>query len=29
MDLLKVLAIAGSGTLLFIVIELIRRGRLK
>src|SRR5271169_6691711 len=29
MDLLKILAITGSGALLFIVIELIRRGRLK
>jgi len=29
MDFLKILAIAGSGALLFIVIELIRRGRLK
>jgi len=29
MDLLKILAIAGSGALLFIVIELIRRCRLK
>ncbi|HYA87350.1 MAG TPA: DUF2304 domain-containing protein [Nitrospirota bacterium] len=29
MDVLKILAIAGSGILLFIVIELIRRGRLK
>ena len=29
MDLLKMLAIAGSGTILVVVIELIRRGRLK
>jgi len=29
MDLLKILAIIGSGSLLIIVIELIRRGRLK
>ena len=29
MDLLKILAIAGSGVLLFVVIELIRRGQLK
>jgi len=29
MDLLKILAIAGSSALLFIVVELIRRGRLK
>ena len=29
MDLLKLLAIIGSGALLFIVAELIRRGRLK
>ena len=29
MDLLKILAIVGSGTVLFLVIELIRRGRLK
>ncbi len=29
MDLLKILAIVGSGALLFIVVELIRRGRLK
>jgi hypothetical protein len=29
MDLLNVLAIFGSGTVLFLVIELIRRGRLK
>jgi hypothetical protein len=29
MDILKILAIIGSGTLLFIVIELIRRGQLK
>ncbi len=29
MDLLKILAITGSGVLLFVVIELIRRGRLK
>jgi len=28
-DLLKILAIVGSGALLFIVVELIRRGRLK
>ncbi len=29
MDIVKVLAIAGSGAVLFAVIELIRRGRLK
>jgi len=29
MDIVKVLAIAGSATLLFLVLELIRRGRLK
>jgi len=29
MDLLKILAIVGSGTVLFLVIELVRRGRLK
>jgi len=29
MDILKLLAIAGSATLLFLVLELIRRGRLK
>jgi hypothetical protein len=29
MDIIKVLAIAGSATLLFLVFELIRRGRLK
>jgi hypothetical protein len=29
MDLLKILAIVGSGTVLLLVIELIRRGRLK
>jgi len=29
MDILKILAIVGSGALLFIVAELIRRGRLK
>ncbi|HUI44923.1 MAG TPA: DUF2304 domain-containing protein [Nitrospirota bacterium] len=29
MDVLKILAIVGSGALLFIVAELIRRGRLK
>jgi hypothetical protein len=29
MDLLKILAIVGSGSLLFVVVELIRRGRLK
>jgi hypothetical protein len=29
MDLLKIIAVVGSGALLFIVIELIRRGRLK
>jgi hypothetical protein len=29
MDLLKILAITGSGILLILVIELIRRGRLK
>lgn len=29
MDLLKILAIVGSGTVLFLVVELIRRGRLK
>jgi hypothetical protein len=29
MDLLKILAIVGSGALLLIVVELIRRGRLK
>lgn len=29
MDLLKILAIAGSSVLLFVVIELIRRGQLK
>jgi hypothetical protein len=29
MDLIKVLAIVGSGSVLFVVIELIRRGRLK
>lgn len=29
MDLLKILAIIGSGALLVVVIELIRRGRLK
>ncbi len=29
MDLLKFLAVAGSGTLLVIVVELIRRGKLK
>lgn len=29
MDLLKILAIAGSGSLLFVVFELIRRDRLK
>jgi len=29
MDLLKILAIAGSGLVLVVVIELIRRGRLK
>jgi len=29
MDLIKIVAILGSGSVLFIVIELIRRGRLK
>lgn len=29
MDLLKMLAVGGSGTVLILVIELIRRGRLK
>ncbi len=29
MDLLKIIAIVGSGSLLFVVVELIRRGRLK
>jgi hypothetical protein len=29
MDLLKILAVAGSGTVLLAVLELIRRGRLK
>jgi hypothetical protein len=29
MDLIKILAILGSGTVLVVVIELIRRGRLK
>jgi hypothetical protein len=29
MDLIKILAIVGSGSVLFAVIELIRRGRLK
>jgi hypothetical protein len=29
MDIVKVLAIAGSATVLFLVLELIRRGRLK
>lgn len=29
MDLLKILAIVGSGSLLVVVVELIRRGRLK
>ncbi len=29
MDLLKLLSVAGSGTLLVVVVELIRRGRLK
>ncbi len=29
MDLLKILAIVGSGSLLLIVVELVRRGRLK
>jgi hypothetical protein len=29
MDLLKILAIAGSGTVLIVVIELIRQGKLK
>ena len=29
MDLIKILAILGSGSVLFVVIELIRRGRLK
>lgn len=29
MDMLKVLAIVGSGTVLLLVVELIRRGRLK
>jgi hypothetical protein len=29
MDVLKVLAIVGSGTVLLLVVELIRRGRLK
>ena len=29
MDLLKILAILGSGTVLVVVVELIRRGRLK
>ncbi len=29
MDLLKILAIVGSGSLLIVVVELIRRGRLK
>ena len=29
MDIVKVLAVAGSGTVLFMVLELIRRGRLK
>ncbi len=29
MDLVKILAILGSGSVLFVVIELIRRGRLK
>jgi hypothetical protein len=29
MDIVKILAIAGSATLLFLVFELIRRGRLK
>ncbi len=29
MDIVKILAIAGSATLLFLVLELIRRGRLK
>lgn len=29
MDIVKALAIAGSATILFIVLELIRRGRLK
>jgi hypothetical protein len=29
MDLLKILAIIGSGSLLVVVVELIRRGRLK
>jgi hypothetical protein len=29
MDIVKMLAIAGSATLLFLVLELIRRGRLK
>jgi len=29
MDLVKALAVAGSATLLFLVLELIRRGRLK
>lgn len=29
MDMLKILAIVGSGTVLLLVVELIRRGRLK
>ena len=29
MDIIKLLAVAGSGTLLLLVLELIRRGRLK
>ncbi len=29
MDLIKIVAILGSGSVLFVVIELIRRGRLK
>ncbi len=29
MDLLKILAVAGSGALLIVVVELIRRGKLK
>jgi hypothetical protein len=29
MDVLKILAIVGSGTVLLLVVELIRRGRLK
>ncbi len=29
MDLIKILAVAGSGLVMIVVIELIRRGRLK